>query len=454
MYTNILLKIEQILKSINNYAYLGMIPDQINGHFATNLLLLNKSYENEIKEKLSCYVEKFQIVDGFLNMTLKHEILENISFDYNFGKNESISLEYCSPNPTGPIHLGHCRNIVIGKTMDNVLKFCGYNVLSELYMNDCGNQINQFKETIGYWQDIKNYGSSDKKRHYLGDYMKELSEKCSVDNVLQYQIDLIINKLELLGIKYDCITYESSLNTNKTIETLYEKNLITDNIDGSIWLKDKVLKKQDKTYTYFANDITYHLLKKKNHTKLIVVLGEDQRGNFTHLKKLLLDHFNINLEIILIGTVHVKQNNEILTLSKRNGNIITIDDVLNHMSVGEMFCSLLDAKLHKSIIIDYDNKSLDNTMFYFKYLINLIPQINVQKNNLTQEDHSILGMILFWPKILRESIKINDPHKLFVYIKNLLQKIYNYVSDKNMINNVVKNNIWNILNDFSQIIHN
>jgi arginyl-tRNA synthetase len=454
MYKNILLEIEQILKSIHPGACLTMVPKGFDGHFATNLLLLDKTLESHLYDKLNHYVCNFINVDGFINMLLKPEILESTEFDYNFGNNENIGFEYCSPNPTGPIHLGHCRNIVVGKTMINILKFCNYNVFTELYINDCGNQIGQFVESIGYWQDMDSQGYSDKTLYYMGEYMKDLSKKFTKENVLQNQINLLIEKLKSIGINYDRITYESSLNTDETMKLLEDKNLLTHKSDGSIWLKDKVLKKNDGNYTYFANDITYHLWKSKNNNVQIIVLGEDQRGNFSHLQKLLSQEFNIKLDIILIGTVHVRQNNELMKLSKRSGNIITIDDLLNNMSLGELFCNLLDAKLHKSITIDYDNRSLDNTMFQLQYLANLMNNIQTNHNELTIDDNYICGLILFFPKVLRESIKSLDPHRFYTYIKTTLAIIYDYISLNREINWLLKKYISLITTNTIFIIGN
>jgi len=446
---NLIFKLEKIVKKYHKNALISMVPETMNGHFATNLLFLNKECKNELLNDLQEYIESFEECGYFLNFILKSCYIESLEFDCNFGQNKEINLEYCSPNPTGPIHLGHCRNIAVGKTMDNLLRYCNYKVQTELYMNDYGNQINEFVNTIQYWQDIKNYGKSDLEPKYHGEYMKELANNHTVDNIVNFQVNQTIDKIKSLGLTYDRITKETSLNMEPVLHQLYEKNLVEEK-DGKLYVGDKVIRRTDGTYTYFGHDICYHLYKKTS--KQLIVLGEDQRGNFSHLQ-LLLKHFNIDLHIILIGTVHAKENNELITMSKRKGTFVEIDDILKKMSIGQLICSLLDANLHKSIIIDINQPFMENTMFYIEYINSLINNIELHNSNLTQEEHKILGMMILWPKSIYDSVNYYDPHKAFIFIKQIISLVYLYLSKNNTCHIYIHRSLTQILTGINQIIH-
>lgn len=449
---NLILTLDNIVKKYHKNAIMSLVPDNLLGHCATNAIFINKDCEKDLCNDLAPYAKEFILVGGFLNIILKDEYLESIEFNKDFGGGATVSLEYCSPNPTGDLHLGHCRGIAVGKTMDNILRYTNHNVKSELYMNDCGNQINDFCNTIRYWQEIMNTGHSSIEPKYLGDYMKDLAMKYSPDNIVEIQVNNLINKLKSIGVTYDRITKESTLDMTETLKLLEEKNLLKTE-DGKLWFGDKVLRREDGTFTYFANDITYHFLKKE--PRQLIVLGEDQRGNFSHLQEL-LQLFSIDLRVILIGTVHVRQDGELLKLSKRKGQVISLDYLLETMSIAHLFCALLDANLHKSVVIDMNQELKDNTVFHIEYVNNKLQNMDtseLSRDILTAEEHKILGLMLFWPKALRDSVNKNDPHRIFVFIKQFIGILYEYLCNNTKINYQIYNPALKILQGIYKIIH-
>jgi arginyl-tRNA synthetase len=306
------------------------------GHFATNLPLALSSSQRrrpiEIAQIIVGHLtdsegilQKVDIADpGFINFTVRieqwHKFLAQIialKNDYGRslqGNGERVLVEYVSANPTGPLHLGHGRGAALGDTLCRILAHCDYRVTREFYINDAGRQIQLLGESIySRWKQMSDRYYPLPENAYHGDYIVELAKEISIqtdlDGLTQDQaiarcaklgkenvLKEIKNDLADFGMTFDVWYSEADLFSSglldKSLETikgtgyLYEK-------DGALWIKtselgddkDRVIKKSDGEFTYFASDISYHLEKwKRGFSKAINIWGADHHGYVQRMK--------------------------------------------------------------------------------------------------------------------------------------------------------------------------
>ncbi|MFN9112878.1 MAG: arginine--tRNA ligase, partial [Bacteroidota bacterium] len=334
-----LIELESKLKNIIPKGCLEFPPDTKFGHVSFNGFMIDKSQDakNSITNLLNSfeYIERYEVVGGFLNIFFKkNQKIKNDNI--NFGNGEKKHIEYCSPNPTGDLHLGHFRNIILGFCLSNIFKITGYDVTTEIYINDQGNQMNQFIETVKHWDySFKNQNDNPYRIFYKGEYVKEITEnlkdkEISRNNVVNILEKMILKTLEKMRIKFDVLVYESSFRNkmDKLIERLKEENLIyvgqmeNQKIkENQLILKtkelgleeDSVLQRANGEYSYYAYDIAYHIDKKeRGFSNQIIVLGEDHIGHINKLKIILKKIANIELEVLKYHTFHLIKNEKII----------------------------------------------------------------------------------------------------------------------------------------------
>lgn len=377
-------------------------------------------------------IEKLEIAGaGFINIFVKNEVLYQILGDLltaktvifpNLGKGEKVNLEYASPNPTGPIHVGHTRGAIYGDVLANLLSKVGYNVLKEYYINDAGSQINTLVKSayIRYLQACgKNATISE--GLYPGEYLipighalfskygQDLINK-DCDNsirdfVVNEMVKLIIHDLQALGIKHDSLFSEKknlhdSNKINEAIEILRKKDLIyvgkleapkTEKGVGALpegYAEDdqtlfrstlfgddvdRVVKKTDGSPTYFAGDLAYIKSKfERGATKFIMPLGFDHAGYVKRLTAATkaLTEGKAELKVILCQMVKFVKNGEPLKMSKRAGNFITAHEVIDEVGADALRFIMLTRK--NDAPFDFDlakviEQSKDNPIFYVQY---------------------------------------------------------------------------------------
>lgn len=366
------------------------------GDFSTNIALqLAKSLNSnpqllaqeiinhtKIHPVYSNLVEKIEVAKpGFINIWVKssesqkiiHEILAAGS---SFGRNNkmqnrSIILEYVSANPTGPLHVGHARQAVLGDTLAKIFSAQGANVWREFYYNDSGNQIKNLTESViarlnGLRPGDKNWPQDG----YAGEYIQEIAAlyqnqksydfkkksflnqldfKKSVQNFaisyLRYEQDC---DLKSIGVKFDGYFLESSLHKNQKVQKIIDKlkaSGYTYEQDNALWLqstkfgddKDRVMIKSDRTYTYFVPDIAYHVEKwNRGFQAAINIQGSDHHSTTTRVRAG-LQALQIGIpknfpDYILHSMVRVTKNGAEVKISKRSGNYITIRDLVEWSS--------------------------------------------------------------------------------------------------------------------------
>ena len=414
-------------------------PDKFDYDFSSNAaMVLSKNVNSNprnIAEKLKIIFEDnlhdFSKVDiagpGFLNIKLTKEAwLKTIKNIYKIKKkygsnkkNKKYNIEFVSANPTGPMHIGHCRGAIFGDVLSNLLKFNGNQVTKEFYVNDYGKQVNDFTRSVFFrLREIKfNEDFPIEKNLYPGKYIIDIAQKILNNNKkinlnnfekiqkslkidsIKSSMDLIQSDLKQLGIKHDNFFYESNLvNKNlviKTINKLKRNKLINEGFleppkgeHDPNWKKikrlifkstkfgddsDRALQKNDGTWTYFANDLAYHSTKvSKKYDYLINVLGADHTGYVKRISSAVsaLSNNKINLICKVCQLVKLYKNGSPYKMSKRLGEFISVKDLLNEVSRDSIRFMMLNRGNDVELDFDFDKvleKSKDNPVFYVQY---------------------------------------------------------------------------------------
>ena len=479
-----------------------------------------------LKKHLLSKFKEFKNIEiagpGFLNIyfhTLfwKKCLTKIIQLNSKYGSNKNsknkYNIEFVSANPTGPLHVGHCRGAVLGDTLSNLLTFNGNNVTKEYYVNDHGGQIKNFVSSVYYriLEIIDNKPFPNNKDLYPGDYIIDIANKIiknkSVKNFsnfekiykklslesLKHSMELIINNLNLLGVKHDNFVYESKLINNKMVskivKKLKKKNYIykgkletpkgeqTKNwaIRNQLLFKstifgddiDRPLQKADGSWTYFAADIAYHSHKiSRKYNVLINILGADHAG---YTKRIVsatkaISNNKVNLICKVSQLVKLFKKGIPFKMSKRKGDYITAEDLIGEVGKDSTRFMLLSRSNEVELDFDFDKvieRSKDNPVFYVQYAyarissifrlskLNLNKKIKLdnKKFDLNQHEIEILKKISEWPKCLEISSSKLEPHRIPFYLYELVtlfhaywnlgkdNKEYRFISESRKLNN-------------------
>ncbi len=492
-------------------------PDHLNYDLSSNVSLVlaktNKqnpiTLADHIKDLLLKKISHFEKIDvakpGFLNIKLSKEayvdnINEILKNKYTYGSKKSdktYNIEFVSANPTGPMHVGHCRGAVFGDVLSNLLLFNGNKVTKEYYINDYGNQIKNFVETV--YLRIREIKFKEKfilkENLYPGDYVKEIAKSIIKKNkniklenlddcfeelknlALQGSMGLIKDDLKKLGIKHDNFFSETELVSKdlvfKTVKQLQNKNFVEKGYlsppKGEIsknWKKvkrlifrstefgddtDRALQKDDGSWTYFANDVAYHFDKiNRKYDNLINILGADHTGYIKRITAAVsaLSNKKVNLKCKVCQLVKLYQNGEPLKMSKRAGDFISVQDLLNEVNKDSIRFMMLNRSNDVELDFDFDKvkeKSKDNPVFYVQYAyarinsiarilkINLKDQISINSDSFEPNEYEekILRKIFEWPKIIESAAYKLEPHKIPFYLYELSTLFHSYWSKGN-----------------------
>ena len=365
---------------------------------------------------------------GFINIKFKsvfwnNFIKEILISDKNFGinnkeKKESFLVEFVSANPTGPLHVGHCRGAILGDVISNILKFNKHTVFKEYYVNDYGNQIINFTKSVYYRIRELKYNEKfpiDNSDLYPGDYLVNIARNIIDDNKnlnfenfdniskqlttlsVSQSLILIKSNLENLGIKHDNFASETKIVNNnevlKVITKLKKDNFV---YEGKIkaperennWIernqllfrstdfgddKDRALQKSDKTWTYFASDVAYHNNKiERKYDKLINILGADHAGYIKRITSVVEALSGDKKKLICKVSQLVKliKDGKPFKMSKRKGDYITVEDLI--AEVGRDATRFIMLNRSSDVELDFDftkvkEKSKDNPLYYVQY---------------------------------------------------------------------------------------
>ena len=501
------------IKNVN----LEVPPSHFNYDLSSNIALVLSKANNinpgelakTIKKLLSNNINHFEKIEiagpGFLNIKLSKEgLLYNITNILNYrdtyGSKKSdqlYNIEFVSANPTGPMHVGHCRGAIFGDVLSNLLIFNGNKVVKEYYINDYGNQIKNFVESVYLRiREIKYKEKFELKENlYPGNYIKEIALKIlnerknvKVDNFedsfeelkkfsIECSMSLIKKDLKQLGIVHDKFFSETELVdkdlVNKVIKKLTNKNYIVKGYlkppkgEGSKdWKKmkrlifkstqfgddnDRALQKNDGSWTYFANDVAYHSDKvNRKFNNLINILGADHTGYIKRISAAVsaISDKKVKLNCKVCQLVKLYKNGKPFKMSKRAGDFISVQDLLNEVSKDSIRFMMLNRSNDVELDFDFDKvkeKSKDNPVYYVQYAFarinsliralnkNLDDKISI-KNKLfspNEYEEKILRKIFEWPKIIESASYKFEPHKIPFYLYELSTLFHSYWSKGN-----------------------
>lgn len=464
------------------------MPNNIaNGHLSTNVLMVyrNKVIGKALIEQITNiqFIDKVEYVEpGFINIFLQPNCLQNIETAWNEikrFKNINISVEYASPNPTGPCHIGHARGSITGDIISSILIHLGYNVRKDCIFNDGGKQVEKFIESIYIrYKELRGEATQEEITNifYKGQYIKDLAapykdkksltlqdfmhEKSNIMEVMKREMKA---DLKLLKIEHDTITNESDLKKEKDIcwEQLEKEGLlefeVTENGNKKIYFKskdfeddkDRVIEREDGTITYFGNDIAYHWKKKYGlssdiFSEQIIVLGDDHIG---YLKRLLgaVSNFGINLRVVTHNLVKIMKNQVELKMSKRNGNFITIRDFIHKYGNEDILRILMIEQGTRSVVnLDLNKLNLeDSPLFYIQYaytrIFSILQKKTFKKDSLQlallkeEEEQLLISYLVYWPELIIKVGKTLDVHGLFIYTQGFTKVIHSYLSNHKII---------------------
>lgn len=448
------------------------------GDFSTNIALVlagdEKKIPKEIAEKIASRLSESRIIEkasvagaGFINIVIKNEICyEELSKimeekkDYgklDIGKGKKVSIDYISANPTGPIHIGNARGGPIGEAIANLLAYVGYKVNREFYVNDIGLQVNRLGESLYYWLEKKSKGDEIPfpDDGYKGEYVKDVAEaivkksKNKIDQFknkeevieylkkegLDYLIDKIKKDVELLGIEFNKWVYESEIQqsgqTKRIIDEL-SKREATLKREGAVWFKnpldpefkdkEAVLQKSDQgaTYTYFADDIAYHMRRYDEGIDLIVdIWGSNHHGHVPRMVSALksLGIKEKQLKVLLYQWINIKNGGELVKMSKRMGNFVTLKQLFEGGVSPDAFKYFILAQ-NSNTPIDLDiklasDKTEKNPVYYIQYaharicsILRKTGEASLGKPDLTllktDKELNLLKALIEWPDIVEE----------------------------------------------------
>ncbi|MDA9880931.1 arginine--tRNA ligase [Candidatus Pelagibacter sp.] len=456
-----------------------------------------------IKENDSLIQTITIVKPGFINIKFKpifwsNFIKEIILNAKSFGINEkekklNYLVEFVSANPTGPLHVGHCRGAILGDVISNVLLFNNHKVTKEYYVNDYGNQIINFTKSVYFRIREVKFGEifpNDNPDLYPGDYLIDfanniinsntnlsydtyegISEKLTALSIEQALL-LIKRNLKSLGINHDSFVSEKKIVLNKEVESVVSfletnsfvykgKIKAPAGEDNKNWVereqllfkstdfgddKDRALQKSDGSWTYFASDVAYHKNKvDRKFDYLINILGADHAGYIKRISSSVdaLSGTKNKLICKISQLVKLIKDNKPFKMSKRKGDYITVDDLIEEVGKDATRFIMLNRSSDVELDFDFDavkDKSKENPLYYVQYCYarissvfrhldkDLNSDVKIDNYNFeyTEDEIKILKKISEWPKCIDASSTKLEPHRIPIYLYELASEFHSY----------------------------
>jgi arginyl-tRNA synthetase len=425
---------------------------------------------------------------GFINLTLHPQVwrdeITRIDGDYGrstMGAGQSVNVEYVSANPTGPMHMGHCRGAVVGDALAATLAYAGFAVTREYYINDAGGQVDtlarsahlRYREALGETIEIP-------EGFYPGDYLVPVGEALAAEFGAQFQtapeadwlalfrtrtvaimMDRIRADLALLGIHQDIFFSEASLGprVQQALDTLAAKGLIYEGVleapkgeASEDWEPrpqtlfratqfgddtDRALKKSDGSWTYFAGDVAYHWDKlQRGYTALVDMFGADHGGYVKRMQAAVraLSGNTVPLDIKIVQMVKLLRAGEPVKMSKRSGNFVTLADVVEEVGKDVVRFIMLTKRSDSQLDFDFAKvveQSRDNPVFYVQYAHartaslarkaaeagTMLPAPDLAL--LDEADLAVIKVASLWPRVVEQAAATREPHRIAFYLGDL-----------------------------------
>jgi arginyl-tRNA synthetase len=424
---------------------------------------------------------------GFINFTLNDAwmaqqveaiLLAGSSYgNIDLGQSSRVQIEFVSVNPTGPLHVGHGRGAILGNTLANTLAVAGYRVEKEYYVNDAGSQMDAFYRSLyARYQQALRVDAEMPADGYLGDYITDLAKEIIADEGdrflslppekavpqlgkigLSRMIAQIKGDLELLGVNFDVWFSEQSLfdkgQYKKVMELLRQGDYIAEREEATWFVstalgedKDNVVVRSDGSPTYFATDIAYHYNKfiERKFDKVINIWGADHQGHISRMKAVVqaLGISPERLVVIISQMVTLCRGGEVVKVSKRSGDLITLREVIDE--VGADACRFFFAARSADSQMDFDlelakKQSADNPVYYVQYaharIASILRLAEERKINYaggdvslltTEPELTLIRRMLLLPEMVEVVAQTLEPHHLAYYAQELATVFHSF----------------------------
>jgi arginyl-tRNA synthetase len=427
---------------------------------------------------------------GFINFTLKNTWLnrqvdqilkEGEAFGNNdIGQGKNVQVEFVSINPTGPLHVGHGSCAILGSTLVNILSASGYKVEREYYFNDAGNQMDIFKRSL-YARYLQSLGlrAEVPESGYMGNYMIDLAKEIIAEHGDKFQKltetealaqlgdigigkvkDKIKKDLIQLRVEFDVWFREQSLYENgqydKVMKLLRNGGYLAEK-EGATWFvstnlgedKDNVVVRSNGAPTYFATDIAYHFNKflERHFEKVIDIWGADHQGHVARMKAVVaaLGIDPEQLQIIIHQMVTLKRGDELVRVSKRTGDMVTLEEVMDEVGVDA--CRFFFLARSASSQMDFDLElakklSQENPVYYVQYaharIASIMRLVDERKIDFVDGDTSLLTTepeltlirkLMNFPELIEMATITVEPHHLAYYAQELATTFHAFYKD-------------------------
>ena len=449
---------------------LGIGPHEVAGRLA-----------GELEARLGGMLERAEVAGpGFLNLYLRDEwfvdaLSHVLAEGERFGAATldppvSINVEFVSANPTGPLHIGHARQAAYGDALARILELRGYEVTREYYINDYGSQVVKLGESVralALGQPVPDGG-------YHGEYVgrllaperaRELDLETLAREACEACLALIRESLERFGVRFDVWFSERSLHKGPAVERVLEALAVRDETfthDGALWLrtsahgddKDRVLVRSSGDHTYFTSDIAYLEDKReRGFQRLVYVWGADHHGYIARLKAACaaLGGEPDTLEIVIQQFVHLIGVEGRTAMSKREGEYVTLDELVEEIGVDASRFYLLQRSHDTTVDLDLDlavRQSADNPVYYVQYAHARIASVlakagaaRVQEalsqvvaaEPLHPSERALLKRLLAFPADVADAAERRAPHRIASYALELAQEFTAFYRDCHVV---------------------
>jgi arginyl-tRNA synthetase len=471
------------------------------GDFATNLAMTLAKPERKKPRDIAGVICKYlvnggELVErvemagpGFINLKMKpsffiSRLLKVAESGDDFGhskigKGQKVLVEYVSANPTGPLHVGHGRGAAVGNTLCNILKKAGFDIKSEYYVNDVGNQMNILgRSTLLRYKEILRQEVEFPKDHYQGDYIKDIAAKIidehgekflntPEDESLPY-FKGFATEFILGGIKTDLEDFHVEFDSWFSEKTLYEDGSVDNALgwlrekgfiyerDGAVWLKssafqdekDRVIVKQNGDQTYFCSDIAYHQNKiHRGFESLVDLFGADHHGYVPRMQAVMqaLGYDRDVFKALLVQFVSLKRGGEKVAMSTRSGEFVTLKEVVDEVGVDATRYFFLSRSSDSHLDFDLElakKETPENPVFYIQYAHARICNVFLKAQDqgiavpeysevdltplVEDEEFVLIKNILAFTEVIEKSALAKEVHRISHYLHDLVAGFHSY----------------------------
>ncbi len=423
---------------------------------------------------------------GFINITLEvanqgSVVSDILRLKEKFGtgsvlSGKKVNLEFVSANPTGPIHLGHTRWAAVGDSLGRVLSAAGAEVVREFYINDRGNQMDLFGESLR----AAALGLPRPENGYHGEYIFDLAKQITSENPdfismeesksiiafreagYKLQLELQKNVLDSFGTHFDVWFSERSLYENNFFDHTLDKLKSNGHVyeqEGAVWLrttdfgddKDRVMIKSDGSFAYFASDSAYYISKRERGFNLcIYMLGADHHGYVGRIKAIAAcagDDQDKDVEALIGQMVKIIEGGEELKLSKRAGTIITLEELVEKVGIDAARYTLIRYPTDTPMVMDVDllkKNTNENPVYYVQYaharicaVLRNAKDLGIDFGNdfyapellVHQQERELIGLLAEYPRIVASAAQMRQPHRVARFIEELAAQYHRFYND-------------------------